>query len=59
MPLQSGSSEKVHSQNVKEMMKAYHETGKIGNTTPRNAKHAEEIANAAAYSKARGGKRGK
>ena len=37
-----------HSEMVKELIKNYKEDGKIGNTTPRDMKHALEIANAIA-----------
>jgi len=54
MPTIKGDrSKKAHSSNVKEMMDAYKRTGKIGNTRPRSTKHAEQIANAAAYTSAR------
>lgn len=49
MPLEKGRSKKVQSQNIKEMMDAYGKTGKIGNTRPRNRKHAQKIAIAASY----------
>lgn len=49
MPLKKGKSKKVQSSNIKEMMDAYDKTGKIGNITPRNRKHAQEIAIAASY----------
>lgn len=47
MPLNKSMS---HSEMVKELIKNYKEDGKIGNTTPRDMKHALEIANAIAYS---------
>jgi hypothetical protein len=53
MPLKKGKGQ--ISDNIKEMMRAYKETGKIGNTTPKSKKHASKIAAAAAYRKARGG----
>ncbi len=51
MPLKSGK--KNLSSNIAEMMRSYKETGKIGNTTPKNKKHAAKIAAAAAYKKSR------
>lgn len=53
MPLQKGKSDKTRSANIGEVMRSYKETGKIGNTKPRNAKHAAAIASAIAYSKQR------
>jgi hypothetical protein len=53
MPLESGSGQKVISSNIAEMMHSYHHTGMIGNTRPRNAAHARQIAIAAAESNAR------
>lgn len=53
MPLKGGKSKSAISKNIKEMMQKYHDTGKIGNTTPKNKKHALEIASAAAYRKSR------
>jgi hypothetical protein len=47
MPLNKSMN---HSEMVKELIKNYKEDGKIGNTTPRDMKHALEIANAIAYS---------
>ena len=51
MPLKSGKSDKTRSANIAELMKAYKDTGKIGNTKPRNSAHAQEIASAIAYGK--------
>lgn len=48
MPLNANMS---HSDMVSELMKSYKDNGKIGNTTPRDTKHALEIANAIAYNK--------
>ncbi len=53
MPLKEGKGEKAHSSNVKELMDKYKSTGKIGNTTPKSSEHAQKIANAIAYSRAR------
>lgn len=55
MPLKSGSSEAVIQDNIAELVRAYRRTGKIGNTTPKNAQHAREIATAIANEKAKGG----
>ncbi len=52
MPLKKGSSKEKIAYNIEEMLKAYKETGKIGNTTPKNMEHARKIASAAAYKKA-------
>ena len=62
MPLKTGSltrkspPDAVHaaiSHDIAEMLRAYASTGKIGNTTPRNKAHAQQIALAAAYANAR------
>ena len=53
MPLKKGVSQKVHSGNVREMLHGWKKSGKIGNTKPGSMKKAMQIANAAAYSKAR------
>lgn len=39
----------THGHLVGELMDAYNKTGKIGNTTPKNKKHALKIANAISY----------
>lgn len=53
MPLEKGTSRAVINKNIKEMMHAYEQTGKIGMTKPRNKAHAIRIARAAAESAAR------
>lgn len=52
MPLKSGSSNKTKSDNIKELMKSYKETGKIGTSTPKNKEKARKQAIAIAYSEA-------
>jgi hypothetical protein len=52
MPLAKGKGHKTISGNVAELIKAYRETGKIGNTTPKSLAHAKRIAVAIAYSTA-------
>lgn len=53
MPLKHGRSKKTISSNIRECIMSYKNSGKIGNTTPRNLKHAMSICSAAAYSTAR------
>lgn len=53
MPLKAGKSQKTVSGNIQEMMRAYKTKGSIGNTSPKSPKKAQQIAAAAAYSKAR------
>jgi hypothetical protein len=55
VPLKKGKGKTAVNDNIREMMRSYKETGRIGNTTPADAKHAAKIASAAAYRKARGG----
>lgn len=55
MPLAKGKGRKTVSNNIKEMLHSYKQSGSIGNTKPRNMKHARRIASAAAYRKSRGG----
>jgi hypothetical protein len=52
MPLKSGSSNKTKSSNIKEIMKSYKETGKIGTSTPETKEKARKQAVAIAYSEA-------
>lgn len=53
MPLQPGSSRKVVSSNIREMLRdVKHGDGKIGNYRPPNMQKARQVAAAAAYRKA-------
>ena len=52
MPLSKGSGKKTIGKNIKELIHTYKEKGKIGNTTPKDMKHARKIASAIAYEKA-------
>ncbi len=49
MPLVRGRSDDAISKNIERLMREYHATGKIGNTTPKNAAHALSIAQGIAY----------
>lgn len=52
MPLKSGSSNITKSKNIKELMKTYKETGKIGTSTPESKEKAHKQAIAIAMSEA-------
>jgi len=54
-PLRRGKSQKTISSNIGEMLHKFKKSGKIGNTKPGSMKKAQQIASAAAYSKARSG----
>lgn len=53
MPLKKGKSKKVISSNIRELIHAYEEKGKIGNVKPKSKKHAQKIAVAIALQQAR------
>lgn len=55
MPLKTGKSKKVVSENVSEIMGSYKKTGKIGTSKPKNAKKAQSQAVAISLGKARSG----
>ncbi len=57
MPLKKGSSKSTISSNIRECIMSYKKSGKIGNTKPRNLKHAMSICSAAAYSTAKKSKK--
>jgi len=52
MPLKSGSSDKTVQKNIRELMKSYKKTGKIGSSKPISNEKARKQAVAIAYSKA-------
>ena len=52
MPLKSGTSNKVVSENIREMLAdVKHGDGRIGNVRPRNRSHAQKVAIAVALRK--------
>jgi len=53
MPLKRGSSKKVRSENIGEMLHKFKATGKIGNAHPKSMAQAKKIAAAAAYAKSK------
>lgn len=57
MPLSKGKSKSAFKGNVEELMHTYESGGKIGNTTPKDKKHAQRIALAIAYREKRGKKK--
>jgi hypothetical protein len=52
MPLKKGSSKKVISGNIEEIMHSYHEKGTIGTSRPKSNKKAQKQAIAIAFSMA-------
>lgn len=53
MPLASGASQRTFVENIRDMMKAYKRTGKIGNSSPKSAGKANKQAVAASYAQQR------
>ena len=53
MPLMEGTSKKVISQNIAEIMRSFNRTGKIGTNKPKNTEDALKMAQAIAFGKAR------
>lgn len=53
MPLKKGKSKKVRQENIKEIMRSYEKTGKIGTSKPANKKKAIKQAVAIGYSEQR------
>jgi hypothetical protein len=53
MPLKEGSSNKVKSTNIRELLHSFKQTGRIGNSKPSSMKKAVSQAVAIAYRKAR------
>ena len=52
MPLKTGKSNKVVSENISEMMGSYRKSGKLGTSKPKSAKKAQKQAVAIALDKA-------
>jgi hypothetical protein len=52
MPLKTGKSKKVISENIGEVVRKYKKTGEIGTSTPKSKEAAVKQAVAIAYSKA-------
>lgn len=53
MPLKSGSSAKTRSTNIRELLHAFKESGRIGSSKPGSMKKAQAQAAAIAYRKQR------
>lgn len=54
MPLKSGKSRRVLSQNVRELLRAFKKTGRIGKAHPKDMERARKMALAVAYQKRKG-----
>lgn len=52
MPLKAGNDKETISENIAELVREYKSDGKIGNTEPKDMKHAQQIATAIAYKEA-------
>lgn len=59
MPLSKGTSKKALSENIRSEMHSFKEKGKIGNITPKNPKHAQQISIAIAFSQQKKNKKNK
>lgn len=59
MPLRKSRSKEAISQNIKELVHSYEETGKIGKSRPKTKKEAVKQAVAIAMNKARKSKKKK
>ena len=59
MPLKKGTSQATIGSNIAECIRSYKSTGKIGDITPDDMKHARKICAAAAYTTARKSSKGK
>jgi hypothetical protein len=53
MPLKAGKSKKTISSNIREIIRSYKRTGRIGTSRPKSLTEAMRQASAIAYSKAR------
>lgn len=53
LPLKKGRSQATISSNIAECIRSYKSSGTIGNTTPKNLKHAMKICSGIAYKGAR------
>ena len=53
MPLKEGKSKRILTSNVRELIRKYKRSGRIGKTSPKSLAHARKIALAAAFNKQR------